>query len=57
MLEVCDPLFDFDFIGELQLRDCINLGRDFELWIFNIIQTVIVYGIFEAVLNVFCIML
>jgi hypothetical protein len=46
MLEVCDLLFDFDFIGELQLRDCMNLRRDFELWIFNTDEAVIDYGDF-----------
>ena len=36
MLEVCDLLFDF-----IQLRDCINLRRDFGL--LNIVETVIDY--------------
>jgi hypothetical protein len=36
MLEVCDLLFDF-----IQLRDCINLRRDFGL--LNTAETVIDY--------------
>ena len=39
MLEVCDLLFDF-----IQLRDCINLRRDFGL--LNTAETVIDYGDF-----------
>jgi hypothetical protein len=33
MLELYDLFFDFDFIGELQLRDCMDLRRIFEVWI------------------------
>jgi hypothetical protein len=31
----------------------MNLRRDFKLWTFNIVETVINYRNFEAVLNVF----
>ena len=35
----------------------MNLKRDFELWTFNIVETVVDYGTFEVGINVFCIML
>jgi len=35
----------------------MNLRRDFEVWPFNIVETVIGYGTFKVGLNVFCIML
>jgi hypothetical protein len=28
----------------LQLRDCMNLRKDFELWTFNMVETVIDQG-------------
>ena len=50
MLEVCDLLFDFGFFKGLQLRDCMNLRRDFEFWTINIniVETVIDCGIIEV---------
>jgi hypothetical protein len=45
-LEVFDLLFKF--YNELKLRDYTNLRRDFELWIFNITETVIDYGTSEV---------
>ena len=35
----------------------MNLRKDFELWTFNIVETVIDYGTFEVGLSVFFIML
>ena len=35
----------------------MNLRRNFELWIFNIVETTIDFGSFEVELIVFCIML
>lgn len=35
-----------------EVSNKINLRRVFELWTSNIIETVIVYGIFEVGLNV-----
>ena len=35
MLEVCNLLFNFDFYRGLQLRDCMNLRRNFELYTFK----------------------
>jgi hypothetical protein len=40
MLEVCDLFFAFCFYRGLQLSDWMNILRDFELWTFNIIETV-----------------
>ena len=38
MLEVCDLLSNFGFYKGLQVR------RDFDLWTFNIVGTIIDYG-------------
>ena len=35
MVEVCDLFIYFDIRQGLQLRECINLRRDFELWTFK----------------------
>jgi hypothetical protein len=43
MLGVCDLLLDF-FNRVLYLRNCMNLGRDFEIWTFNIVNAIIDYG-------------
>jgi len=41
----------------LELRDWLNLRRDFKLWTFNIVQTAIYFGEFEFERNTFCIIL
>lgn len=46
MLEVCDLLFCFWFYRGLQIKDCLNLRRDFDLWTFNTLETIIDYGNF-----------
>ena len=57
MLEVHNLLFGFDILGGFQLRDCMNLSRDFELWTSNSVETVIDYGTFKFGLNICCTML
>ena len=44
-------------IKGLQLKNCIKLKRDFELWTFNIVETVKDCGTLEVGLNVVCIIL
>ena len=56
-LEACTRLFWFLFYKGLQLSDWMNLRRNFELWTYNTVETVIDYGTFEVGLNVFFIML
>jgi hypothetical protein len=48
ILEICGLLFNFDFIGELQLNYWMNLRRDFELWTFISVETAIDYGEFGS---------
>jgi hypothetical protein len=51
---ICFLIFLFSRI--VQLRD-YKIRRDFELWTFNIVETVIDFGTLEVGLNVFCTML
>jgi hypothetical protein len=43
---------DFDFFRLLDFRYCMSLRRDFELWIFNIVETSIDCGTSEIELNI-----
>jgi hypothetical protein len=47
--------FLFLFYKKLQLRDCMNVRRDFKLWTFKHYWETM--GTFKVGLNVFCIML